>query len=230
VRAQRPPERKSDPDRWIISYADFVTLLFAVFTMLYAVSVVDAKRAQQLVHAIETSFRPAPIADVAPPSREDRAGDPLPQGPSLSSLRERLRQSTAELQLEDGIRVLDSDQGVVLRLADDFFFAEGGDALGPAAGPALERIASLLATTTNHLRIEGHSDDRPIATERFPSNWHLSAARAASIAVALAQAGVPGHRLAAAGLGAERPLVSNGTEEGRALNRRVEILVLRRTP
>jgi chemotaxis protein MotB len=226
VKQHRTPERKSDPDRWIISYADFVTLLFAVFTMLYAVSVVDAKRAEQLVNAIQTAFRPgggeAAIALPAP------AGEiAQPADAELIALRERIERTAAELELQDGITVYDSPEGLVLRLADAFFFEAGGDTLGSASRRAIERIARLLASTTNHLRIEGHSDDRPIASPRFASNWHLSVARAASIALALTESGIPGHRIGAMGYGAERPLVSNETEAGRAINRRVDVVILR---
>jgi chemotaxis protein MotB len=115
----------------------------------------------------------------------------------------------------------------VITLVDALFFETGGTKLPEAARQALQQIAGALRYLPNHIRVEGHTDNRPIAGGPLSTNWHLSAVRAVEIVIELEKAGINRHRLSASGFGDQRPLVSNRTEEGQRLNRRVDIVVLR---
>jgi chemotaxis protein MotB len=228
-RRPRREEPRENPDRWLVSYADFITLLFAFFTTLYAISVVDVEKAERLVSSIRESFN----ADGPPPPS---GGSESPAGPDSSSpaektrlelLGDRVRELRRRPGFEDGLRVRQTEEGLVISLADSAFFSTGGAAIPPDAAPVLQELARLLAELPNHVRIEGHTDDRPISSVQFPSNWDLSTARAVAVVRALESSGIASYRLSASGFAAERPLVSNESEDGRQLNRRVDAVVLR---
>jgi chemotaxis protein MotB len=218
-------------ERWLVSYADFITLLFAFFTTLYAMSVVDAEKAERLVYSIQQSFGTMPVGgpqviqelptsfpgDTSAPADEQR----------LDELSERLLEVERATGFQNGMNVRETEEGLVISLADSLFFTSGGTELGPESLPELRRVAKLVAELPNHVRVEGHTDDRPAAGGRYASNWHLSALRAVEVVRVFEQEGIATHRLSAAGFGDQRPLVSNDTEEGRGINRRVDVVVLR---
>ena len=222
-------ESRENPDRWLVSYADFITLLFAFFTTLYAISVVDVEKAERLVSSIRQSFHEG--GDSAIQGDDALAlpgeGTSVSERTRLELLGDRVRELQRRPGFEDGLRVRQTEEGLVISLADSAFFGAGGAAIPPEATPVLEELAKLLAELPNHVRIEGHTDDRPISSAQFPSNWHLSAARAVEVVRFLERAGIASYRLSASGFAAERPLVSNESEEGRRLNRRVDAVVLR---
>jgi len=219
-RVRARPREPEGRDRWLISYADFVTLLFAVFTPLYAISTVDAQRADALVLAIEESFDRQPrglLPGLSEADAEHQHG---------ASLRERAFDLARELGESGGVQTRESSAGLVLSLADAVFFETGADTLRPQSAEALAQIAALVVGLPNHVRVEGHSDNQRAQGARAGTHWQLSSERAVQVVTALEQAGVPAHRLSASGFGAERPLVSNETAEGRSLNRRVDIVIL----
>jgi chemotaxis protein MotB len=242
MRRRRNPEPPESHERWLVSYADFITLLFAFFTTLYAISVVDAEKAERLVQSIRESFGPN-VYDFGSPSpglfpdqasKAARLGDEAGPGSPIEAedarldlLGRRVRDLEAQPELAGAVRVRRSEAGLVISLADSFLFQSGRAALSPRARKTLQELASLLTAVPNHVRAEGHSDDRPLRSTGFRTNWHLSAARAVAVVVELQRAGVAGYRLSASGFAGERPLVSNGTAEGRRMNRRVELVVLR---
>jgi chemotaxis protein MotB len=240
-RHSRSPEPSAE--RWVIPYADLLTLLFALFTLLYASSAMDADKARKLVEALRESFGSVPRErgtdtpsvlenEAIDPSatEEDQAAENLAgraDGEQLDLLGERVRELAQSTGQGPGIGARRTEEGLVISLADAVFF-DGPDAELPAdARATLARVAELLEGVPNHVRVEGHTDGGPPAGSR--SNWQVSATRAVAVLEALEAAGVQAHRLSASGFSDQRPLMSNDSAEGRRLNRRVDLVVLRAT-
>ncbi|GMV43209.1 MAG: flagellar motor protein MotB [Myxococcales bacterium] len=262
-------EEHVNQERWLVSYADFITLLFAFFTVLYATSQTDVQKLKDVMMAMREAFhvdifrtsapqlgtppRPSPpsTSSMTPmptfPGVRPSPGEATPvmdSGPSETWSRrngegagasmEELKSIAAELQkyvqeagLEDRVRVTMTLRGLVITLAEAGFFESGDATLRQAAYPILEAIARVLSHYRRPLRVEGHTDDRPISTSRFPSNWELSSARAAHIVRLLVDDfAYPPERLSASGYANYHPMAGNDTEEGRKRNRRVDVVVL----
>jgi len=254
-------------ERWLVSYADFITLLFAFFVVLFAGSRGDTKKQQQLAAAIQTAFaegvfdahsktpalaasagamgRPMPIAMPTPMTPEATArkeaadkkriydamaqmalpqkNPPLP-GPTPPGAKSPLNEKRGKAISAVSFR--SEPEGLVLSLQDAGFFDSGSAALRADAIPVLERIAASLPM--GPLRVEGHTDNVAIHSALYASNWELSTARANAIArVLLARSLVNPASLAVAGYAEFHPIASNNTEEGRAKNRRVDIVLLK---
>lgn len=191
----------------MVSYADMVTLLFACFAALYASSVVP-----------QTTIQP-PSAP-APPVIERTAPSPL---------LEELAAAIARADQSGHVAVTEDARGVVVSLPEASAFAVGQADLSQAARHVIRELAVVLEADAGEIRIEGHSDDVPITTARFASNWDLSAARATEvIRFLLAQTAIAPARLSAAGYGEFRPVAPNDSPETRARNRRVDIVLLKR--
>jgi chemotaxis protein MotB len=227
MRRKKHPEHVNH-ERWLISYADFITLLFAFFVVMFAVSQVDTKQ----VGRFTESFSKAVGIDVFPQSGKGilpaapgvipGAGGEEGSSAELEALKVALRNAqrgTPSLQLV-------SVQGeLVLRLPVSFAFESGDCALRAPAKPVLLQIAEELRSRPVEVRVEGHTDDRPIQTPRFQSNWELSTCRATAVVMELARGKMAPERLTAAGYGEFHPVASNETPAGRAQNRRVDIVV-----
>lgn len=195
--------RPASRDRWMVSYADMVTLLFACFAALYASSMVPA----------------AAVALPASPAAVD----------TNAALAATIQQALARVDPSGDVVVQVDTRGVVVSLPEAGAFAVGLADLSQAARRIIRGLASVLEQETGDIRIEGHTDNVPITTSRFASNWELSAARATEvIRFLLAQTTLAPHRLSAAGYGEFRPVVDNDSEETRAKNRRVDIVVMTR--
>ncbi len=242
MRRRRRPYYRPNHDRWLISYADFVTLLLALFVVLYAMSSVDLDRLQTMVSGMRTAFvetgTEAGGADRAlpepggSPSEQTTGTDPDANDVPYVVLRDRI-ESTLESQHgsdqgESGLQTHRSDRGLVISLAAEEFFESGDtriltDALGP-----LNAIGSVLALSTLPIRVEGHTDDLPIQSEHFPSNWELSSARASAVARHLIERlSIAPSRIGASGYAEYRPIAPNDSDKNRALNRRIDIVVLK---
>lgn len=204
-----PRSLRASGDRWLFGYADVVTLLFACFAALYA-------------------SQAAPVADVAAAPAADVAAAPVAK-PVPASLDESLVREVERLALEDPrlhIQLIPDARATVISLAEAGSFAPGSADLTPAAENAIRGLAALLTNRFVNARIEGHTDDRPIRTPRYESNWELSTARATRVVQFLVESGgFPPSRLSAAGYGEYRPLVPNDSIAARAKNRRVDIVV-----
>lgn len=206
-------------DRWLISYADLVTLLFALFVVLFAAA--DHERAKEVARVFNHEIGVA----------EAHAGTPtpglLPAGNGVLEAKAALdRTMAANEQMRQRVSVTADERGLVVSLAEAGFFAPGSADVQAEASVLLDAIAGALADSSAPIRIEGHTDSIPISTPRFPSNWELSAARASNIASRLMARGVPSSRVSIVGYGGERPVADNATADGRARNRRVDIVVL----
>lgn len=232
--------------RWMVSYADFVTLLFVLFMVLYA-------KAPRLPAAPAPGPAPAlaVLAEVTAPAVAPRAASEPEPGPALEPAREpergtlpaidapapgapapqqalldQLTSSFIDLSRSGHVVLVARRDGVVLEISDTSLFASGTAQPAPQADQLIDKIAAAIGAGKNAVIVEGHTDDRPIKTPQYPSNWELSSARAASVVRALQERGISPDRLAASGLAQTRPRSRNDTEQGRSENRRVSLIVL----
>jgi chemotaxis protein MotB len=241
-------------ERWLVSYADFITLLFAFFVVLYSISSVNTGKFRVLSKSISTVFsedvtRAAPVdlGGGAPPSTglldgapnvaplDDPDGDTAiattpqpvapPAVPVVGTPRARIDEALAPFGQQGDVNVRESSDWLEIELGSEVLFASGSAALNPAALPMLDQLAVVIADMGYPARIEGFTDDVPLVGGPFGSNWGLSAARAASIAERLAAARVAPDKLAAVGYGEFRPVADNATAEGRRRNRRVVVAI-----
>lgn len=256
-RRQRPPAH-SNHERWLVSYADFITLLFAFFVVLYASSQVDQKKVGKLALAIQVAFQelgvfrassmqlpldlnhsmPFSTAQAIQNVERNTELGRIASSPdnSLAAASEDTDISTLQAELQEALRNeialhevtmrRDAD-GLVVSLREFGFFGSGSAAIKPESFSAIDRIASILAVRTYKLRIEGHTDNIPIHTAQIDSNWELSTNRATELVrLLIVGHGFAPERLSAAGYAEYHPIASNLTSQGRAQNRRVDIVIL----
>lgn len=242
-------------ERWLVSWADFMTLLFALFTSLYAISTADPKKAGAMAESARAAFKidvmsqpkpsraggssnksgetaPKMAADDAPMTDEGQKPkmlDPTAskEAKALQATLARLQSLVSTLPLHANITVKQTKNSIIISLKDKAFFDRGSAKLLPPALPVLDKLATLLLESGMYLRVEGHTDDRPTHSHHFVSNWDLSAARAVSVVQYFAdEYAYPPETMAVAGYASGRPVVANDTEEGRQTNRRVDIVLL----
>jgi chemotaxis protein MotB len=226
-----------------VSYADFITLLFAFFVVLYSVAQVDKKKIAELAVAFQAAFENGATlpASSVPAGVQIQAFDPamlaslpaLPpssqDGEDMTDLRKDLEQTLAQEISRGEVAIRSSPQGLVISLREIGFFESGSSGIKANSQPAFRRIALLLGKRRCKIRIEGHTDDVPIHNSQFNSNWELSSARSIEIVLRLiTQYQYAPELLSAAGYAQYHPIASNDTEEGRALNRRVDVVILGR--
>jgi len=242
-------------DRWLVSYADFITLLFAFFVVLYAFAKADQKKQSQVSVAIDSAFQslsvlPADIGVVANWSRvrsnktqsvkalvsssgvvmKEGILSPAEVASDLEQIRRELQNVLADPIARHTVSVQMQRDGLVISLREAGFFNSGSASPRLETLPTLRKIGDSLSRTPYDVRIEGHTDNVPIHNLEFDSNWELSSARATHIArLFLEMHAVAPQRLSAAGYGEFHPLASNETAEGRAENRRVDLIVMPRS-
>ena len=209
-------------DRWLISYADLVTLLFSLFVVLYAAA--DHDRARAVADALAGQ-----ISGTGSSSSADQPGGRgvLPGAQALVAAREAIHRTLESNQaLRSRARVTNIERGFIVSLTETGFFAPGEATVREDARGLMDALADTLRGSQTLIRVEGHTDSTPIATPRYPSNWELSSGRASAVLAQLVARGVEPARLSVAGYASERPVASNDNPEGRALNRRVDLVVL----
>ncbi|MEQ1875042.1 MAG: OmpA family protein [Bdellovibrionia bacterium] len=235
-------EEHENHERWLVSYADFITLLFAFFTVLYATSQKDISKAKEFEESVRRAFSsfvdfggvqgdhvafdinnkliPPPI-DLFPP---DGAGPTEVQ----DAIERLLEKAVTEEERKEMIASIRHDAvGVHVSLAAGALFPSGSDELLAEGFHALSKVANILRVSNRKLVIEGHTDNIPIKGARFRSNWDLAAARATKIVrYLIAKEGIPANRLVAVSYADQKPIAANDTEEGRAKNRRIDVLVV----
>ncbi|MFP4061284.1 MAG: flagellar motor protein MotB [Halochromatium sp.] len=203
-----PPSGGDQTESWLISYLDVLTLLITLFVLM--VSMLGKAD-------YETQAQPGiPSAEVGPKTT------------GIQPRHEGLQPRFEGLEME-GVSVDEGEQGITLRIDDNLLFKSGQAELTEGGGEVIESLVPTLESFDGQISVEGHTDNIPIATARFPSNWELSTARAIAVLRYLSAAGIPETRLRAIGYADTKPLESNDTPEGRAANRRVELL-LKQTP
>ncbi|WP_036213128.1 flagellar motor protein MotD [Massilia alkalitolerans] len=228
-------------ERWLISYADFITLLFAFFVVMYAISIVNEGKYAVLSEALGDAFGGRSVAPQAHTSVEPV----LP----LSHIVNRKRQEAARRERErmeilakdltatlmplvksGQVRVTQNARGIGIELNASVLFAQGEATLQQEAREVLGAVAGLLKDAPQRIEVEGHTDNLPITNERYASNWELSAVRAASVVRLFIESGVQDLRLSAIGHGATRPVAPNDTPANQARNRRVAVMILASVP
>lgn len=223
-------------DRWLLSYADFVTLLLAVFIALFGFSRGQKQSIRSMSDGIHTGFQQlalgvrSAIGNGSPINTEVQPGNEAATGPlpfSTSELKQQLEGVLGDAINKDEIVVQQTSEGLIISLRDFGFFNSGEAKLLPGAAEQLKRTAAVLMQHGLELRVEGHSDDQPIHTGEFRSNWELSTARATSVLTLMVdQAGYPPTKISVAGYAAYRPVADNATPEGRKKNRRVDLVIV----
>lgn len=251
ARKRKHPEHVNH-ERWLVSYADFITLLFAFFVVMFAASNSDQKKAGQIAKAVQVAFQEMGIfsssgkviafdengglpntsvkmigsTNTAVPSAEIAAK--LESNTEVAAIKRQIEQALSQEGASQHVRMTLDSRGLVISLAEAGFFDPGSAVIQGRALPTIEKIAGMMRDLPQYVRVEGHTDNVPINTAQFPSNWELSAARATFVLQYLVEHRVPPARLSAAGYGEYRPAADNTSVEGRALNRRVDIVLLNR--
>jgi chemotaxis protein MotB len=250
-------------ERWLVSYADFITLLFAFFVVLFSSSQVDKRKVGKIAAAIQDAFQQMGIFQTANSRVPMVTADPLPaeniqmiedgkgmagrghlaspfekiigsippSGKDMGSLQKQLMGALGpEIQRHEVV-LKAQREGLVISLREIGFYDSGSAELRPGSEAAVKRIAEVLSAQPNNVRIEGHTDNVPIHNAQFASNWELSTARATEmIRLFITGYNIPAARLSAAGYAEYHPVASNDNADGRAQNRRVDIVVLASAP
>lgn len=248
--ARKKQAAHENHERWLVSYADFITLLFAFFVVMFASSQTDKSRAKQISEAVEQALEnghsvgaPPAVAKVLGGTVDDKGqGNAMMKGPGgaqhidknskpdIIELSAPLKTLTEELDKEiktGKVKVSLEPRGLVVSLSQAAFFPSGGDGVDPDRFETIGKLAGALRSVGNPVRIEGHTDSIPIHSARFRSNWELSAARSISMMELFAtRFDIPRNRMAIVGYADTVPVAPNETAEGRARNRRVDIVIL----
>jgi chemotaxis protein MotB len=210
-------------ERWLVSYADFITLLFAFFVVLFATGQSDRRKKVELAASIQSAFREMGIFEPHRPIMARGASLATPE--SMVMVKQHIEQAVRP-EIDQGVvAVYQSGGNLVISLEEAGFFDSASAGIRSSAVPVLDRIAVALPECA--LRVEGHTDNIPIHTSQFASNWELSSSRASSIArLLLVHANVHAENMSVAGYAEFHPAASNSTAEGRARNRRVDLVLL----
>ncbi len=246
-----PPENH---DRWLVSYADFITLLFAFFVVMYAISSVNAGKYRVLSDSLVSAFRtkdpgqsqtsdlyPAIVELPIPTESNPIQATAQPIVDELNKKRQvkqiRMRRMAKDIMqalaplVEDGsVRVTQSDRGITVEINASVLFSPGEAQLAENSSTTLRAVAAVVKNHEQEIHIEGHTDNLPINTLHYPSNWELSTARASRVIRLFVNNGVDASQLTALGYGEHQPVALNDTPEGRARNRRVMITIMSNEP
>lgn len=252
---RRRVEEHENHERWLVSYADFITLLFAFFVVMYSISSVNEGKYRVLSETFEAVFTEAartmdPI-QVGELSRGEGEKSPTPGKPdspsydielpntpymppsaeeikTINDLTEQFQSALSDLIEQENVIIKKGDDWLEVEMKSNVLFQSGDARLERSAVPIIGKVAEILNTSANPVQVEGFTDNQPIQTSRFPSNWELSAARAASVVHLLDRYGIDPDRMSAIGYGQYKPIADNSTELGRQKNRRVVLVVLGR--
>jgi chemotaxis protein MotB len=241
---RRHHEEHENHERWLVSYADFITLLFAFFVVMYSISSINEGKYKVLSESLvgvfsepERAIKPIPIGDEKPRTTEpDRSmiednpnSSTSSEDPSdpLQKIASSMRDAFGDLIASEQLTVRGNELWVEIELNSSLLFPSGDAVPNEMAFTLIEKVAKILAPYENPIHVEGFTDNLPISTAQYPSNWELSTARAASIVRMLAMDGVNPGRLAAVGYGEFQPVADNATDEGRSRNRRVVLVISR---
>ncbi|MEQ1837241.1 MAG: flagellar motor protein MotD [Candidatus Nitrotoga sp.] len=231
-----------NPDRWLISYADFVTLLFAFFVVMYSISSVNEEKYKNFSDSLSIAFTNQPNSP-PPPGIEINQQGQMPKalvdrrtarlGEQQRKIQDRMKNlanglGTVMLPLinQGLVNINLTKRGVELDIRASSLFKTGDAVLQPSYLEVLREVSQVLSKEELPVEVQGHTDDIPIMTVQFPSNWELSSARASSVARMLIDNGVATRRLSVVGLASNQPLVPNNSPENRSKNRRVSITIV----
>ena len=221
MRRKRKDDEQDNADRWVVSYADFITLLFAFFTTLYAISHVDAGKLERFTGSMKSAFKTAGTGSVD----GTVINGIKPINYADVGLEKDIRAEMGKFDIIEGIVTTRDQRGVLISLGDGLLFESGSADLKREARQYLAAVASLIKKYRRMIIIEGHTDNMPLRNSPYVSNLELSSARASrTYAFLLNEEGIDPDQLSIAGYGEYRPVESNATPEGRARNRRIDII------
>jgi len=247
-------EGGSSMERWLLSYADFITLLMVFFIIMYAMSKVDVNKYSAMANSLSVVLngKAMSMLDAQGPSMAlGISGQQLPEGSGqtpanqgqLDEVKKQIQEFINAEKLEqpsqvagqtstklgDYIVIMEQERGLVISFKDALLFSSGSDILNPQARGIIRQVGSALVKIPNYIRVEGHTDNLPISTSKFPSNWELSVLRASNVVHVLHEdAGIAPDRLSVIGYGEYRPLVANLDAISQAMNRRVDVVILKK--
>lgn len=230
AKKKKCPEEVSE--RWAIPYADFLTLLLCLFIALFAMAQAGKQAALEYAQAFAKAFgmRLVPFQEALPkqilPEPVLKRAEPTEKGKRILRQIQELQEMLKRMGLEGEFKVAFEAIGIRLILQERLLFESGSADIKPEMRPILDKLYEILKDLPNPVEVEGHTDSIPISTERYPSNWELSTARAGAVVRYFIAKGISPERLKASGYADTKPIASNATPEGRAQNRRVEIVIL----
>lgn len=206
----------------MITYADLITLLLGLFILLYTASNLDVKKYENMIHAIDNVFGGSKQSISVFPSSDFSINTPLKQ------LKYEIKNLIEKNNYSSSIKLDENSRGITIHILDDIVFPSGSAELKKNSKIILQQIASIIKKLPNDIRIEGHTDNIPISTQQFPSNWHLSVSRALNTAYYLiTEQGLDPEKVSIVGYSEYKPIASNETSNGRASNRRVDIVIIK---
>jgi chemotaxis protein MotB len=241
-------------ERWLLSYADFITLLMVFFILMYAMSKMDLAKYNAIAKSLSVVLTGSSLPTLETPGPSlapGISGQQIPSGSSqdiasanqLEEMQKQIQEfisndqpdnsgramGQSSTKLADYIEIIEQERGLVISIKDTLLFTSGSDALNPQAREIIKQLGMALVKIPNYIRVEGHTDNLPINTARFPSNWELSELRASNVLHVLqGEVGISPDRLSVIGYGEYRPLVANLNSANQAINRRVDIVILKK--
>lgn len=234
ARKKKHEGEHENSERWLLTYSDLITLLMIFFVVMYAMSNVDAKKYEQLSQSLGTSLNPTAYQNEATNASSSAVkADPNEtkpadiKDPELQKAYEEIKKLVKEKGLESKVSVGIHERGVVVGLMNTVLFEPGSAAIKEDAQQTLIEIGRIANDVHNYIRVEGNTDDVPMNTPQFPSNWELSVVRATEVVkLLISQSGVSPDKISAVGYGEYRPTVPNTSAENRSRNRKVDIVIL----
>lgn len=251
---RKKTEEHANHERWLVSYADFITLLFAFFVVMYSISSVNEGKYRVLSDSISAAFDasapglPIKLSNPLKPPIISRslqskdASEPTPSNLNpatyggveaskedkinLEKIAKRIEKGLAPLIDKKLVKIGKNDLWIEIEIKSSILFPSGVAQLQPQAIPVMRKVAKIISDFDNQVQVEGFTDNVPIDTDEFPSNWELSAARSASVVHLFSKSGIKPQRLSAVGYGEFKPVATNDTAQGRRKNRRIKIIVL----
>lgn len=233
AKRNQEPEHAGNHERWLLTYADLITLLMIFFIVMYTISNVNSKKFAQLSNSMSEAFlgqASGKLIGEAGPAIISGSGATGSQAEldKMKKAKEQIDKYIEQQGLKGKVTVDQEERGLVISLKESLLFPLGSASLTPPAQQVIQIVGKILSSMPNQLRIEGHTDNLPIHTAQFPSNWELSTARATNVVNFLTtRVGITPAKLSATGYGEFRPIVANTSEQERAQNRRVDIVVLK---
>jgi len=225
---ESPFAESGEKDRYLITYSDLITLLLGLFIILYAISKIDVDKYQKMITAMGDVFGSHDKVVNMKSSGNGSSAPGSAEGTG-SHLKAELSQLIDKYHYNNSIRLEENERGVIIHILDDILFPSGSSNLATYSVTVLNRLAEILKELPNDIRIEGHTDNVPINTAAFPSNWHLSVARALNTAYYLINTeGLNPEKVSIVGYSEYKPIAANDTPEGRASNRRVDIVIIKK--
>lgn len=225
-------EEHENHERWLVSYADFITLLFAFFTSMYAISSVNEGKFRIMSDSLAIAFNPTLFTSSKAKEgprfvTEQRSHVSNEFKDMFTNNYKKIQNALKELEADKKLTLIEEENRITIRISESMLFEPGTDTIMKEGFPVIDEVAAVLRELPNSIRVEGHTDNIPVNTVRFPSNWDLSSGRAISILkYFISQHGYDPKKLSALGFGEYRPIDTNDTPSGRFKNRRVDIMVL----